>query len=123
MWSLTSALLLGLHCIVSASPLVLDRNKNISYVGYTRNGSDSFLNILFGQDTGLNRFGPPRLFVPTRGTVFNNTIAGKSCPQETGHPFIYNTVLQLVDISEDCLNLLVVRPDGVEMGAKLPVMV
>lgn len=118
-----SALLLGILSTTFASPAVVDTIRNISYVGFTRNGSDSFLNIPFGQDTGLNRFGPPKLFVPTAGTVFNNTVGGKLCPQRTDSPVKYSTKVQRGDISEDCLNLLVVRPNGVEEGAKLPVMV
>ncbi|TID27690.1 carboxylesterase family protein [Venturia nashicola] len=128
MISLVSALLLGIQCASAyasayASPRVTDTRKNISYNGFTRNGSDSFLNIPFGQDTGLNRFGSPKVFVPKAGTAFNNTMAGKSCPQPTGGDFTYNTVLQPGDISEDCLNLLVVRPTGIAPGTKLPVMV
>jgi len=116
-------LLLGIGFTVNAKPLVVDTNKNISYVGYTRNGSESFLNIPYGQDTGLNRFGPPKTLVPTAGTVFNNTVSGKACPQTTGGHFKYNTILQPSDISENCLNLKVVRPSGLKNGAKLPVMV
>lgn len=121
---LNSALLLGAQCTLAyASSQVTDTSNKVSYNGYTRNGSVSFLNIPYGQDTGLNRFGPPKPFVPAAGTVFNNRIAGKSCPQPTGGDFTYNTVLQPSDISEDCLNLLVVRPAGIAPWTKLPVMV
>lgn len=124
MVSLISALLLGLQgTFAIASPQVTDTRRNVSYHGFTRNGSDSFLNIPYGQDTGLHRFGPPKAFVPAAGTAFDNTIAGKSCPQSTGGSLVYNTVLQPSDISEDCLNLLVVRPVGIAPWIKLPVMV
>ncbi|QDS72822.1 hypothetical protein FKW77_006783 [Venturia effusa] len=124
MLSLVSALLLGFYFVVAkAAPEVIDSTQNISYVGFTRNGCDSFLNIPYGQDTGRNRFGPPQKFVPANGAVYNNTIAGKSCPQRTGGSSSYMTTLQASDISEDCLNLLVVRPEGIAPGTKLPVMV
>ncbi|RDI87227.1 hypothetical protein Vi05172_g2956 [Venturia inaequalis] len=125
MFLLFSALLLGIQCsaVHASSAQVIDTGKHISYNGFTRNGSDSFLNIRYAKDTGLRRFGPPEAFVPAVGTAFNNTVAGKSCPQPTGGTSDYNTVLQSSDISEDCLNLLVVRPTGIGPNTKLPVMV
>lgn len=120
---LTALALSLLYTTISATPVVVDTVKDVSYMGYNRNGSDSFLNIPFGQDTGFNRFGPPVAFVPAAGTVFNNTEIGKACPQTTGGDFTYNTILSPGGISEDCLNLKVVRPEFANETSKLPVMV
>jgi carboxylesterase type B len=121
MWSpipfLLPALLYG---SASASSVVHNRN-NVTYNGYTINGVDSFLNIPFGQDTGgANRFTSPKAFVPVSGTKFNNTVAGHVCPQPADGSFAYQS--NATNVSEDCLNLKVVRPSFATKDSKLPVM-
>ncbi|KAH7115112.1 Alpha/Beta hydrolase protein [Dendryphion nanum] len=114
---------------VSANPAtVVDRAKDVIYKGFERNGVEVFLGIPYGQDTsGVNRFRPPRPFINRPGTVVNATIAGPACPQSLGLWFPPLTLNNITEISEDCLNLNIVRPvsnDRARTSHKLlPVMV
>lgn len=115
-------LVLGLATLTAAYPQVWDESRNVTYQGVSKNGIDSFLNIPFGQDTsGPRRFAAPELFVPTRGTMLNNTQPGPVCPQDALTSDTYGT--NATNQSEDCLNLLVVKPSFAVHGWKLPVMV
>ncbi|CAJ2501411.1 Uu.00g042640.m01.CDS01 [Anthostomella pinea] len=124
MWSLSlfAALLSGI-CVATADQCVLDVKDNVTYVGISRNGVELFLNIPFGQDTGgANRFKPPRPYTPTPGSFVNAQSYGPACPQErtlADPPFqLSNTT----NISENCLNLNVARPNGTSDQDRLPVM-
>ncbi|OAP55894.1 hypothetical protein AYL99_10046 [Fonsecaea erecta] len=105
---------------------VRDNVHNLTYVGLTFSGTEQFQGINFGQDTsGANRFKPPKAFTYPTGTTVQATAAGAACPQNTNlsllgaiseNPGVFN-------LSEDCLNLEVVRPAGTKQNARLPVMV
>ena len=107
------------------SAYVTDLRTNVSYVGLSNDGIDTFLNIPFGQDTSsAGRFAPPKPFIPPHNTTFNATVAGPACPQS--HVTVAtNTGLSsdVTNISEDCLNLRVTRPSSTTRKSKLPVMV
>lgn len=118
------ALLQG-SILTAATPTVLDKTVNVTYKGVYGNGVEHFLNIPYGQDTsGENRFKPPRAYVPTAGSTVNAQHCGPACPQELGDglgpPITLSTISE---VSEDCLNLNVVRPGGTEAGDKLPVLI
>lgn len=113
----------GVH---SQTPVtVTDIRQNLTYQGFSDYGVDQFLNVRYGQDTsGANRFKHPVAYQYPSGTTIDATKAGASCPQNTltslaGSSF-NSGVYQL---SEDCLNLRVARPAGVEANAGLPIMV
>lgn len=121
-----SILLATTSCVcvcVLAKPLVVDPRYNIAYHGLTTSpGIESFLGISYGvPPIGELRFAPPEPFYPALGTTVNATATGHSCPQAPGSGGGYQSVV--TDISEDCLNLIVARPKGVEMGSGVPVMV
>ncbi|KAJ7747192.1 putative lipase, partial [Mycena olivaceomarginata] len=91
--------------------------------GLVRNGIEVFLGIQFGQDTsGANRFKPPKPWSPKAGSVVEATAYGAACPQPEGASGPLS-VTPVSKISEDCLNLNIARPSGVDAGAKLPVIV
>ncbi|EAS34764.3 uncharacterized protein CIMG_00118 [Coccidioides immitis RS] len=121
-----SALLLALTVAANAaaSPRVTDPETQVTYEGISRNGLDVFLNIPYGQDTsGEHRFKPPRPYVPEEGSTIMARSFGPACPQETGNPNFPLTLSNIFDISEDCLNLNIVRPPGLSSDSKLPVMI
>ncbi|KAI1146367.1 putative lipase [Nemania diffusa] len=107
-----------------SAPRVVDDSQGITYVGLNRNGIEVFLGVPYGQDTsGVNRFKPPRPYTHAQGAVVNATSYGPACPQELSDaspPFAYTAV---TDISEDCLNLIIGRPNGTSKHSNLPVMV
>ncbi|KAG4440310.1 hypothetical protein IFR05_004217 [Cadophora sp. M221] len=117
---LASALILASFAL--ARPQVWNESRNITYQGSSRNDIDSFLNIPFGHDTsGEKRFAAPELFIPASSTIFNNTQTGPICPQDATTSSVFKS--NATDQSEDCLNLLVVKPSFAVHGWKLPVMV
>ncbi len=66
--------------------------------------------------------GPPQSFSPHPGHLFNATIPGHSCPQNTDTSF--DPESRITDINENCPNLNVARPAGrKESEALLPVIV
>lgn len=103
-----------------------DASCGVTYRGIERDGLQYFHGIPYGQDTsGQNRFKPPRLYVPTPGSIIDATKPGVACPQPLGKsspPLGQGNVTQ---ISEDCLNLNIVRPklNDTHGFGKLPVMV
>lgn len=121
---LSSLLCLFLAALTSATPIVVDSRNNVTYQGTTRNGLDVFLGVQYGQDTGgQNRFKPPQFYIPTAGSVVTATSYGIACPQpisDTGSPL---GITPITNVSENCLNLNVVRPNNTCPGAGLPVMV
>ncbi|KAL5313922.1 hypothetical protein ACEPPN_018346 [Leptodophora sp. 'Broadleaf-Isolate-01'] len=100
---------LTLAPFTSAHPQVWDESRNVTYQGLSRNGIDSFLNIPFSQNTSsARRFAVPKPFVPVCGTISNNTEPGPVCPQDATTSDVYKS--NATNQSEDCLNLLVVKP-------------
>jgi carboxylesterase type B len=108
---------------VAVSPSVRSHH-GVTYVGTSNNGIDKFLSIPYGQDTsGKYRFAPPRPYTPQPGSTIRATAPGPACPQALGgssSPFPGGNITA---ISEDCLHLNVVRPNGTRADSKLPVMV
>jgi carboxylesterase type B len=123
--SFIATLLIG--AVAAQSPVtVTDNSHNVSYVGFSFAGTEQFQNIKYGQDTsGQNRFKHPQPFSYPTGTVVQATAAGAACPQNSIQSLLgaISTNPGVFNISEDCLNLEVVRPAGTKPGAKLPVMV
>lgn len=110
-----------LYGTARAAPYIIDARNNVAYSGYKHNRADSFPNIPFGQDTGgANRFTSPKAFVPVAGIKFSNTTPGHVCPQPAYGGFAYSS--NATDISEDCLNLKVVRPSFETKGSKLLIL-
>ncbi|KAF2191569.1 putative lipase [Zopfia rhizophila CBS 207.26] len=109
---------------IASKSLVANVEDDVKYVGFERNGVEVFLNIQYGQDTGgANRFKPPKLFARTPGTTYDATKPGHPCPQQLGQWLPPLMLGNTTDISEDCLNLNLVRPKDCHKDAKLPVMV
>ncbi|RWA11787.1 hypothetical protein EKO27_g3304 [Xylaria grammica] len=113
------------HCShASTGPRVVDEKHEVAYQGLNRNGIEVFLGIPFGEDTsGANRFKPPIPYTHAPGTVVNATSYGPACPQspdEAYPPYAYTDV---TETSEDCLNLIIGRPNGTTQDSRLPVMV
>ncbi|KAF2030772.1 alpha/beta-hydrolase [Setomelanomma holmii] len=111
---------------VAASTLeVRHSSSSITYTGLQRDDDiEVFLGIPYAKDTsGKNRFKPPRPFEPTRGEVIDGTKAGPACPQPLGQLSPPLALVNITEVSEDCLNLNIARPK-MEGGPKnLPVMV
>ncbi|KAJ6528132.1 putative lipase [Mycena capillaripes] len=110
------------YTAVTATPIAIDSTNNVTYQGLVRNGIEVFLGIPFGQDTGgANRFKPPQPWAPTAGSLVDATAYGPACPQAMPGVGALK-ITPVSNISEDCLNLNIARPSGVDAGAKLPVM-
>ena len=124
-FTMISRLLLAIFLSPLASattPVVHDATRDVTYRGFVRNNAEIFLNIPFGQDTGgSNRFKPPKLYVPHKGTVFPGDKYGPACPQpnDPQPPYAFN----ITRMSEDCLNLNIGRPRQTSHKDALPVMV
>lgn len=104
-------------------PTVVDSRHHVTYQGLNRNGVEAFLNIPYAQDTGgKNRFKPPKAYVPSHETIKANAY-GPACPQPLGGWVIPISLTNVTEISEDCLNLNVVRPKGTSSHDSLPVMI
>lgn len=88
--------------------------------------SDYLCAYRFGQDTsGPHRFRPPRPYVPSNGSVIDATSYGQACLQQPGSTPLEPIVLTNVSdgaTSEDCLNLVIVRPNNTDPGSRLPVL-
>jgi carboxylesterase type B len=117
--------LFSLIYLSAAEPIVTSSETNVTYQGLTRNGLEVFLGIAYGQNTGgENRFKPPQLHIPENASIVDATAYGPACPQPLGRPGLYPLYLSnITDISEDCLNLNVVRPNATDKLSKHPVMV
>ncbi|KAI1470940.1 alpha/beta-hydrolase [Daldinia caldariorum] len=106
------------------NPEVVDAKNNVTYRGFNRNGVEAFLNIPYGQDTsGPNRFKPPRPFVPESGSIIDALSYGPACPQPLGNELFPLGFTDTTEISEDCLNLNVIRPKSLCPEDRLPVLV
>lgn len=116
----------GFAAAFAAAPQSRPSDTNVTYVGFTRNQVDVFLGIPYAQDTaGDNRFKPPQPVSLPPNSVVNATQPGPACPQQLGQ---WNAPLTLLNVtkegvSEDCLNLNIVRPANTNPSSKLPVMV
>ncbi|KAF1927329.1 para-nitrobenzyl esterase [Didymella exigua CBS 183.55] len=103
-----------------------DASCGVTYRGIERDGLQHFYGIRYGQDTsGENRFKPPRLYVPTPGSVVDATKPGIACPQPLGNASPPLSEGNVTEVSEDCLNLNIIRPklNATRSHGKLPVMV
>ncbi|KIX97310.1 uncharacterized protein Z520_06762 [Fonsecaea multimorphosa CBS 102226] len=112
--------------VAQSTVTVRDNAHNLTYVGFSFAGTEQFQGINFGQDTsGANRFKPPKAFTYPNGTTVQATAAGAACPQNTILSFLgaISENPGVFNVSEDCLNLEVVRPAGTKQAANLPVMV
>ncbi|KAJ9605501.1 hypothetical protein H2200_010158 [Cladophialophora chaetospira] len=127
MRSLLLLITLWVGVVVGQSPVTVhDNAHNLSYVGFSFSGTEQFQGINYGQDTsGSNRFKPPKAYTYPTGTTVPATAAGAACPQNTISTFlgVISENPGIYNISEDCLNLQVVRPAGTKQNANLPVMV
>lgn len=124
-YRLFAFLLCWLSGVSSQSPVkVCDSKQNLTYVGYAKNGVDQFQGIRYGQDTsGVNRFKHPIPYSYPSGAQIDATNAGASCPQKTTGGLFGASFETVYTLSEDCLNLRIARPSGLESGAGVPVMV
>lgn len=117
--------LLVLSCfaaIIQAVPRVIDSRSNVTYIGQTRNTLDAFLGIRYGEDTsGQYRFQPPRPHTPANNSTVNAQSYGPACMQPT-NSFLPLVLSNFSHVSEDCLNLNIIRPNDTVPGSKLPVM-
>lgn len=98
----------------------------VTYRGIERDGVQHFYGIPYGQDTsGENRFKPPRIYVPAPGSVIDATKPGVACPQPLGKSSPPLGQGNITNVSEDCLNLNIVRPrlNDADRYGQLPVMV
>ncbi|KAI8963326.1 alpha/beta-hydrolase [Daldinia sp. FL1419] len=124
-FSFFGVLLLSRDTVAAVSnPQVIDTKNNVTYRGINRNGIEAFLNIPYGQDTsGPNRFKPPRPFVPKPSSTIDAVSYGPACPQPLGNDFLPLGLTDTTEISEDCLNLNVIRPTCRRARDRLPVLV
>ena len=113
-------------CIAACALHIKDVASGVTYHGIERDGIQRFYGIPYGQDTsGQNRFKPPRRYIPVPGSVINATNPGAACPQPLGKLFTPLGQGNVTEISENCLNLNIVRPSvkDAEQCEKLAVMV
>jgi carboxylesterase type B len=107
---------------VSANLLVISPKNNVTYRGTRTGNIEHFQNIKFAHDTsGPRRFAPPVQYVPPPGSEVDASAPGSACPQtrDAMLPFFDETK----DMSEDCLNLRIARPQGTTPESRLPVVV
>lgn len=107
-----------------AEPLVLIEKTGVTYHGTVSDSVEQFQNIRFAHETsGKRRFSPPEPYIPPKNTIIDAKSPGASCPQHQAAmpPFFDETT----DMSEDCLNLRIARPAGLDLTreSKLPVVV
>ncbi|KAL9484971.1 hypothetical protein ACSS6W_003760 [Trichoderma asperelloides] len=110
--------------VATIPPTATIPGVRVTYHGIHRNGIEAFLNIQYGEDTGGNwRFKPPRPHVPAPESTVQADSYGPACPQPLGSWIVPLSLTNITDISEDCLNLNIARPQGTKTNALLPVMV
>ncbi|KAJ6155559.1 para-nitrobenzyl esterase [Penicillium chermesinum] len=123
LFSLLSVAVAAWAVETTATPVVVDPQREITYKGLDRNDIEVFLNIPYGLDTGgTNRFKPPRPYVAKPGSTIHAQSYGPACPQQLGEWTLPISLGNITNISEDCLNLNVARPKGTTSYDKLPVM-
>jgi carboxylesterase type B len=107
---------------VSTRALFVRDSNAIEYVGLAGADIEMFMGIPYGQDTsGANRFKPPRPYVPAPGSRIDATERGPACPQPLGQLSPPLALVNITEVSEDCLNLNIARPKGV--AGPMPVMI
>lgn len=112
--NMKALLLAALAAFTTAAPVVHDVVGDVKYIGFERNGVEIFQGIQYGQDTGgANRFRPPKEYVYEPGSTFYATKPGPACPQNLGQWLPPLTLGNITRISENCLNLNIVRPKDV----------
>ncbi|TGO24379.1 hypothetical protein BPAE_0104g00090 [Botrytis paeoniae] len=108
----------------SSTPEVIFSESQVICRGILSNKVEHFHNVKYASDTsGPNRFAPPKPFTPPPGTVIDASLPGPACPQiKDPMPPFFSAV---EEISEDCLNLHIARPSGLDINSKinLPVVV
>jgi carboxylesterase type B len=121
---LSTLVVLAAAATISARTLVVrDPSTAIEYVGLADDELEMFLGVPYGQDTsGANRFKPPRLYVPAPGEKIDATKPGHACPQPLGQLSPPLALVNITEVSENCLNLNIARPKLARAGP-LPVMV
>jgi carboxylesterase type B len=89
-----------------------------TYEGALSGAIEHFQNIKYAE---AQRFPPPELHTPQKGSFIDASLPGPACPQikDALPPFFAETT----KISEDCLNLRIARPTGTTKDSKLPVVV
>ncbi|CAK3744481.1 Hypothetical predicted protein [Lecanosticta acicola] len=125
-WALTSIVCAACCALAHTScpaPVAKDGNQ-VVYEGFYRDQVETFLGIRYAEDTGgPNRFKPPIPYQPSPGTNIKATETGPACPQPTGAQLLPLYLGNITTISEDCLRLNVIRPNGTHPGSNLPVLV
>lgn len=119
--SLFSFLTLLVHVVIT-KPLVTLPETQVTYHGTSVDSVEHFQNIRFAHDaSGPRRFAPPASFAPVPGTEVDASTPGAACPQtrDAMTPFFAETK----EMSEDCLNLRIARPQGTTSKSRLPVVV
>ncbi|KAH7076184.1 Alpha/Beta hydrolase protein [Paraphoma chrysanthemicola] len=103
---------------------VADNLDTIKYTGLRSGDIEYFLGIPYAQDTsGENRFKPPRPYIPVPGSTIDGTKRGPACPQPLGQLSPPLALVNITEVSENCLNLNIARPKLDQRAEKLPVMV
>lgn len=112
------------NSLAALAPSATIPECDVTYRGINRNGVEAFLNIPYGMSTsGAHRFKPPRLHVPVPGETVYADSYGPACPQALGGWVAPLSLTNVTRISEDCLNLNIVRPKGTKPDDLLPVMI
>lgn len=122
----TSLLITLTFGVIARTLHIDDASCGVRYRGIERDGLQYFYGIPYGQDTsGENRFKPPQPYAPHPGEVIEATTPGVACPQPLGKSSPPLGQGNITEISEDCLNLNIVRPrlNNTDGHEKLPVMV
>jgi carboxylesterase type B len=119
LFAFTAAITVSTGAVIANQPAATTR-----YDGVPEDDIDIFLGIRYGEDTsGANRFKPPRPYAPALGSGrIDATKPGPACPQALGQLSPPLALLNVTEVSEDCLNLNIARPKrtGTDL---LPVMI
>ncbi|KAF8310472.1 alpha/beta-hydrolase [Clavulina sp. PMI_390] len=104
--------------VTSGQPIVSISTGVVAGVNLPQFQQDNFLGIPYAQPPiGELRFAAPVPLAPNDSRTFDATDYGKACMQ----PLQSYTGYSLDSISEDCLTINVVRPQGIAANASLPV--
>jgi carboxylesterase type B len=117
-------LLTGVVAVAAGAFHVTDSSDSIKYTGLRRGDIEVFLGIPYAQDTsGENRFKPPRPIRPAPGSTIDGTKPGPACPQPLGQLSPPLALVNITEVSENCLNLNIARPKLDRRAKKLPVLI
>ena len=122
---LTTALLGSTVAQISLPAATNVHSKGVTYQGFYANEVEGFIGMYYGESTaGNNRFRPPVAYTPAANSTVDATVAGPSCPQRVVHGSLtpFNAYELVTEISEDCLNLNLWRPNGTKAGDNLPIL-